>query len=63
MKKIGTILLIFGVLAIIGGIGAGIRGGDPTGAGGGLILAILGWYMRNRQVKEQQINNERLLRI
>jgi len=53
MKKIGTILLIFGALAIIGGIGAGIRGGDLTGASGGLILAILGWYMRNRQVKEQ----------
>jgi len=52
MKKIGTILLVLGVLAIIGGIGAGMRGGDPSGAGGGLILAILGWYLRNRQKGE-----------
>ena len=52
MKKIGTILLVLGVLAITGGVGAGMRGGDPSGVFGGLIFTILGWYLRNRQKGE-----------
>jgi len=54
MKKIGTILLVLGILGMIGGfIGVLAGSGRFEMIGSPFFIAILGWYMRNRQEKQQ----------